>query len=85
VSALARETITTPSRRREAKGSEPSITAHPLAKLGEPVGDDQESLGFRSTTGWGDPQARFEERNQKLEQARERRETINRKRIQEAA
>jgi hypothetical protein len=32
-----------------------------------------------------DPQARFEERNQKLEQARERRETIKRKRIQEAA
>lgn len=33
----------------------------------------------------GDPQARIEERNKKLEQARERRETINRKRIQEAA
>jgi|TARA_B100000809_G_C14802131_1_gene410658 transposase InsO family protein len=33
----------------------------------------------------GDPPARFKERNQKLEQARERRETINRKRIQEAA
>jgi transposase InsO family protein len=33
----------------------------------------------------GDPQARFKERNKKLEQARERRETINRKRIQEAA
>ena len=33
----------------------------------------------------GDPPARFEERNKKLEQARERRETINRQRIQEAA
>lgn len=33
----------------------------------------------------GDPQARFEERNKKLQQARERRETINRNRIQKAA
>ncbi len=33
----------------------------------------------------GDPRARYEERNTKLEQARERRETINRTRIQEAA
>ena len=33
----------------------------------------------------GDPQARFEERSTKLKQARERRETINRMRTQEAA
>ena len=32
-----------------------------------------------------DPQARFEERNKKLDEARERGETINQKRIQEAA
>ena len=41
------------------------------------------SLG--SQRNKGDPQARFEERYKKLEQARERRETINRKRFQEAA
>ena len=33
----------------------------------------------------GDPQARFEERSKKLDEARERRETINRKRFLEAA
>ena len=33
----------------------------------------------------GDPQARIEERTQKLKQARQRREIINRKRLQEAA
>jgi putative transposase len=33
----------------------------------------------------GDPETRFEERNEKLKQARERGEIINRKRLQEAA
>lgn len=33
----------------------------------------------------GDPQARLEERREKLERARKRRETINRQRLQKAA
>ncbi len=33
----------------------------------------------------GDPQARVEERRKKLEEARRRRETINRQRLQQAA
>ena len=33
----------------------------------------------------GDPQARLQERREKLERARERRENINRQRLQEAA